>query len=233
MLRVSILVANDKNTNAVIHGAVDDGVGKPMKRKPATLANRGSPKTWVCTEQHGDALELLDEPRCDGTPSFVPVEASGVTEIALRASVQRKGHSSSARNLAMASGPETGDEAPLSSSASRSAANLSQAASRALSTSRLATTRSSRRARSTCGRRSTSASRTSIGIDTVRTLCHRWAGRSACRQMAQVAARLYRNRLMSTRCQGQGPAQDSSAAAPGSICIGRSRPYSPVRRRTP
>ena len=69
VLRVSILVANDKNTNAVIHGTVDDGVGKSMKRKPATLANRGSPKTWVCTQQHGDALELLDEPRCDGTPS--------------------------------------------------------------------------------------------------------------------------------------------------------------------
>jgi len=97
-----------------------------MKRKPATLANRGSPKTWVCTQQHGDALELLDEPRCDGTPSFAPVEAGRVTEIALRASVQRKGQSSSARNLAMASGPETGDEAPLSSSASRSAASLSR-----------------------------------------------------------------------------------------------------------
>ena len=207
MLRVSILVANDKNTNAVIHGAVDDGVGKSMKRKPATLAVRGSAKTGVLTQQSGDALELLDEPRCDGAPGFVPVEAGRVTEIALRASVQRERHSSSARNLAMASGPETGDETPLSSSASRVAASLSQASSRALSASRLATTRSSRRARSTRGRRSTSASKTSIGIERQETFCDRWSGRSACRQMAQVVPERLPYNLTSTRCQGQGSAQ--------------------------
>ena len=191
LLRVSVLVANDQDTNTSVYGAVDDRVGKAVKRKPATVVAGGDAKTWVLHQKSGDAFKLLDEPRCYPAPSFVPVEPGRVTEVALRTSVERKAHSSSARNLAMASGPETGEDAPLSSSASRIAASRSQASSRVLSASRLATTRSSKRARSTGGKRRTSASRASIGSDMAETLCGRWAGPVACHKVAQRAPKFH------------------------------------------
>ena len=90
-------------------------------------------------------------------------EPYSLGEVKVGARVKRIGQASSERSLESTSGPDTGEDSPLSISASRRAASSSQALSRALSASRLATTRSSRRARSAVGRRRISSSSDSTG----------------------------------------------------------------------
>lgn len=83
VLWVAMLMPGDQDANIRVHEAIDDRIGKAVKRKPTTVALGGNSKAGVFHKKSRDAFEFVKKPLCDATPGFVPVEAGGLTKLAL------------------------------------------------------------------------------------------------------------------------------------------------------
>jgi hypothetical protein len=87
VLWVAVLMPNDQDADIRIHETIDDRIGETVKRKPTTVAPGRDSKAGIRINKSRDAFELVQEPFGNSTPGFSPVEAGGLTQIALRARV--------------------------------------------------------------------------------------------------------------------------------------------------